>query len=119
MTLSGTTFCTEQPGQLAVRIDSGVLGSHSIPASRWADSLTRACQKAGVTISWADANGRPVALLDLGARIAGKNGFQIEGVQLIDGEFQIAGSSALRDDRVGVGESAADVYSAEKRAVQR
>lgn len=86
-------FCTEQPDQIAVKINSLSAGLLPIPVSRVSHRLDDAMQRIGITVEWTEEESVPVALLNFPPDLVRVEGRQvrIDGLLIRDGELIVQG----------------------------
>lgn len=88
-------FCTEVPGQSAVRIKKLSSGLAPIPITKVADRITETLRRLKIGVSWTEVEGDPVVLLDLPPDLLkiGDLRIELESVQLLDQKVVLTGRS--------------------------
>ena len=92
-------FCTEIPGQIAVRIKQVRSGLVPIPVNSIADRLSVALRRLGARVEWTEIDRDPVVLIALPpdkVRIANKR-ITIEAIQLLERKLVLMGKSVDLD----------------------
>ncbi|HZN33495.1 MAG TPA: hypothetical protein VFB80_06730 [Pirellulaceae bacterium] len=100
VSLSGQVQLTQEPNELAVRIDGVRAGALPLPLAEFRDEIAERAAKAGVPIRWTEAEGVPVALvrLPLDPREFGGRRLVVEELRLTEGELFVAGRTELPPD---------------------
>lgn len=93
VSLSGHVQLTEEPNELAVRIDGVRAGALPLPFAQFRDEIAERAAKAGLPIRWSEAAGAPVALIRLPLDPRDFKGRQlvVEELRLTAGELIVAG----------------------------
>jgi hypothetical protein len=88
-------FCTEIPGQIAVRIRSVRSGLVPIPMNSIADRVSAALRRLGARVQWTEIDRDPVALIDLPPDKVkfGNKRITIEAIQLLEQQLVLTGTS--------------------------
>jgi hypothetical protein len=91
--LCGQVQLTEEPNELAVRIESVKAGALPLPLNQFREEIAERAAKAGVPIRWSEEAGAPVALvrLPLAERDFGGRRLVVEELRLNAGELLVAG----------------------------
>jgi hypothetical protein len=93
VSLSGRVQLTEEPNELAVRIDTVRAGALPLPFAQFKDEIAGRAARAGVPLRWTETEGVPVALLRLPLDprdFKGKH-LVVEELKLSEGELIVAG----------------------------
>ncbi len=93
VSLSGQVQLTAEPNELAVQIDAVRAGALPLPFAQFKDDIAERAARAGVPLRWTEAEGVPVALLQLPLDprdFKGKH-LVVEELRLLAGELIVAG----------------------------
>lgn len=92
-------FCTDVPGQIAIRIKKVSSGWVPIPVNSIADRISAALRRLGAQVEWSEIDSDPVALIEIPAdkvRIGDKR-VTIESIQLLENKLVLIGKSVEVD----------------------
>lgn len=95
-------FCTEKENEFAIKlleVRSGVL---SLPIGPWLERITEGFQFAGIDVTWADEDDKPVALIQMPDQLSSSGLHQyviLEAIDIRPGQLVIAGSSARKQTK--------------------
>ena len=88
-------FCTEVPGQIAIRIKKVGSGLVPIPVNSIADRISNSLRRLGADVQWIEIERDPVALIGLPpdkVRLGDKL-IELESIQLLENELVLTGKS--------------------------
>ena len=91
----GDMYCTNQPNQLAIKIQTIKSGFLPLPLSAWADQIAEGFTEAGIPMTWSQSDATPVALIALPTKLTddATRRIKIENIELHDGDIRLAGRS--------------------------
>ncbi len=89
------TFCTEVPGQVAIRIKRVGSGLIPIPVNTIADHVSTALRRLGARVEWTEIDRDPVVLIELPPDTIkiGNKRILLDSIQLLDKELVLTGES--------------------------
>jgi hypothetical protein len=126
ISLTGDTYLTEEPNEIAIRIDQVRAGALPVPLAQFLEEIANAAAVAGLPLRWTELEGRPVALINLvfDPRQFENHQLVLERLELRDGMLIVGGSteeSRPPDLAQGASEHAeqASTHSAESDIRQR
>jgi hypothetical protein len=90
-------YLTEQPNEIAVRVQRVRAGMLPVPLTKILDQITAAAQQSGISLRWTQQDGDPVALVALPVeRPEIRPGVVLERLEIGGGELVVSG---VADDR--------------------
>ena len=90
---TGEVYCTDQPNQIAIRIDNVRAGLATLPVSRWLNEISRGIQRSGFSMVWTEEDGNPVALVTLPEDTIEGGDVIVESIELLDGKVRLRGKT--------------------------
>jgi hypothetical protein len=93
ISLAAEVHLTDKPNQVAVRVRSIRAGWVPLPLKQFLDTVTDAARRNGLDLTWSQADGDPVALLQIPSRHQQYQyrEIRVDTIELRDGEVRLAG----------------------------
>ena len=90
--LTGHVQLTDQPNEIAVRIDQARAGAVPVPLARFLQEIAERAARADIPLRWTEAKGAPVALVRVPLETKdARHQLVLERFDVRDGEFIVSG----------------------------
>jgi len=121
VSLAGHVQLTEQPNEIAVRIDQARAGLVPVPLARFLEDVADRAARADIPLRWTEVKGAPVALVRVPLETKdARRQLVLERLDFREGEFSVAGRT--EDESIEQGDKAPPAtanQSAESETRQR
>jgi hypothetical protein len=92
VSLAGHVQLTEQPNEIAVRIDQARAGLVPVPLARFLEEIAQRAARADIPLRWTESQGAPVALVRVPLETKdARRQLVLERLDFREGEFTVAG----------------------------
>jgi len=93
-------YCTDEPSQLAVEIQSLSSGLIPLPISPWAEAISEGFAQQGIGLTWSQQDGNPLALVDLPDKFLNIHGRRVSlDAIVVQDELLMMSGESLPDSR--------------------
>jgi hypothetical protein len=91
VSLTGDAWLTDQPNEIAVRIDQARAGLVPVPLGRFLQEISERAARANVPLRWTEAKGAPVALVRLPLDTDDARRLTLQRLDIVGSELVVAG----------------------------